>query len=246
MKLKNIFITFFIVIVSYYLCVLPHEWSHGLIAWLLGFKTSPFHVRYGGLLLLHCDESVPYDKILASGLGTQAALIGIAGITYNAFMVLLSFLCLNWNEVNNRPIAHRFFYWFATFNLCPIIGYIPNGTFSTEGDVGRFVTGLHISPWFIFIPGTFLVSYLVFNLLGKKLYQLFKFLNISNIIIQRCYLWFSIFVLFFLIYTHGYNPVSDSGASLLSKVIAVITLIIAFLLIYVFDPASRALSNIKN
>jgi hypothetical protein len=239
MKIKTPLITFLIVVLSYYLCVLPHEWSHGLMAWLFGFKTSPFHAHYGGFLLLHCDENVPYDSILAQGLGWQAALIGIAGITYNALMLCWSFYMLGDNRINKKPMMQRFFYWFAIFNMCPIIGYIPNGTFTTEGDIGRFVTGLHISPWYVFVPGTLIVACLVINLLKRKLYDLFALLNITSKLLQRCYLWFSIFVLFFLIYTHGYNPFSDPGASLMSKWIAAFSIVFAFFLGCYCDPSRR-------
>lgn len=243
-------VTTLAIIIAYYLCCLPHEWSHGLIAWIFGYKTTPFNIHYGGLLLLHCDENVPYDKILTSGLGYQAALIGIAGITYNAFMLLFSFICLNKDKIKNSTVLHRFFYWLSVFNLCPILGYIPNGTFSTEGDVGRFVSGFNISPWLVFIPGTLIVAYLVYYILSKKLNSLFKDLEIKNIAIQRLYLWFTIFVLFFLIYTHGYNPFSDPGASFLNKVIATITAIVAILLTYMYDPKiglpAFNHSNLKN
>ena len=236
MKNITLLITTLSILLSYYLCVLPHEWSHGLFAWIFGYKSSPFDIKYGGLLMLHCDENVPYDKILASGSGLQAAMIGIAGITYNALMLLLSFVCLNKKRIRESEIFHRFFYWFAVFNLCPILGYIPNGTFSTQGDVGRFVSGLHISPWFVFIPGTLIVAYMVYNILAKKLYGLFEDLMIKHIMIHRLYLWFTIFILFFLLYTHGYNPFSDHGASFLSKSIAAVSIIIAVVLTYVYDP----------
>jgi hypothetical protein len=48
----------------YYTIVLMHEWGHGTTAWLFGYKTSPFQVRYGGWLLLNCDEAVPYEQVL--------------------------------------------------------------------------------------------------------------------------------------------------------------------------------------
>ena len=229
-------LTVFIIIIAYYLCVLPHEWAHGFVAWIFGYKPNPFDVKYGGYLLLYCDENVPYDKILAAGLGYQAAFIGIAGITYNALIVFCSFIFLNFKKIRKNTVLHKLFYWFAVFNLCGIIGYIPNNTFSSQGDVGRFVSGMHISPWLIFIPGTLVVGYLVYNILNKKLYALFKDLEITRIMPQRFYLWFTIFVLFFLIYTHGYNPFTDVGSSILSKWIAATTIVIAVMLIYLYDP----------
>ena len=57
-----------------------------------------------------------------------------------------------------------------------------------------------------FIPGTLIVAYMVYNILAKKLYGLFEDLMIKHIMIHRLYLWFTIFILFFLLYTHGYNP----------------------------------------
>jgi hypothetical protein len=64
-----------------------------------------------------------------------------------------------------------------------------------------------------------------------------KQLCITNHWAQRLYLWITIFLLFFLIYTHGYNPFSDEGALLMSKVIAATTSVIACALLLVLDPA---------
>src|SRR5258706_8418240 len=64
-------------IAAYYVCILLHEWlGHGAMAWILGQKNSPFDIYYGGWSLLHVDEQVDYNKLLATNQGVSAALIG--------------------------------------------------------------------------------------------------------------------------------------------------------------------------
>ncbi len=224
-------------IISYYSCVLFHEWAHGTMAWLFGYKSSPFDIKYGGWLLLHSDEAVPYDKMMSSGRGIESAFTGISGISINTIFLIISLFFLRFKKIKNNNITSTiFFYWLAIFNLAPIFGYIPNGTFSEQGDVGRFVTGLNISPWVIFIPGTVLVSCVIYHLISTVLKHVLIKLQIDANFSRRIYLWMSLWVIFFLIYTHGYNPLSDVGATTLSKVIAMISIFAAFILAFICDP----------
>lgn len=47
----------------------PHEYAHSFMAWLLGYKSNPLAITYGGtswqnlLGLIHIDENVNYPMI---------------------------------------------------------------------------------------------------------------------------------------------------------------------------------------
>ena len=206
------------------------------MAWLYVYKPSQFDIKYGGWLLLHTDEHVPYNAILSSHHGMRAALIGIAGFTYNSLMLAISLLCMTRESILNNVLTHKFFYWFAVFNLFPVFSYVPNLVFSSQGDIGRFVSGMQISPWIIFIPGTIIVLCLLKYVLNNCRQRLAGSLNIMNIWTKRTYLWFSIFVIFFMIYTHGYNPFSDVGALPITKWIAATSILMGVCLLYILDP----------
>jgi hypothetical protein len=67
---KEMFIlTLPFVIISHYLAVFPHEFTHSFFAWALGYKSNPLNIQYGGtslsnlLLLSNIDENVNYEEI---------------------------------------------------------------------------------------------------------------------------------------------------------------------------------------
>jgi hypothetical protein len=243
---KQILLALLFALIAYFISVLFHEWSHGLVAWLYSIKSSPFDIHYGGLLLLHADEQVPYDLLLSHNHLSEVAWIGIAGVTYNFLMLMLGYYYLRQKKLMRKyPIWNSWFYWLSALNLCPILGYIPNGTFSKGGDIGRFVEGTNASPWLIFIIGTTIVAYWVYLLIWQYFPDLISNLKVSNIWIQRLYLWLTIFTLFFLIYTHGYNPFSDSGASFLSKCIAAVSLVVACILLYILNPSNSKIHDLN-
>lgn len=235
-SLATILLSLFFIIITYYMSVLLHEWTHGLMAWLYHVKASPFDIQYGGFLLLHADESVPYGMLLAHHKQYEAAVIGISGMIYNVIVLLIAFFFLNKPAINDYPKWQLFLYWTAIMNLCPIMGYIPNSIFSSEGDVGRFIEGTHMSPWLVLIVGTVIVAYWIYLCLGKYRVSLIKNLHIDCAWAQRIILWLSIFILFLLIYSHGYNPFTTTGATLLSTSIAVSSLIVAVILLVILDP----------
>lgn len=98
-------------LLGYYVIVLLHEYGHGTTAWLLGYKSNPFEIQYGGWLLLDVDEAVPYDSIIEQGHGTQAALIGISGYAMNIVLLLVSVFALSRRQVTGSPWFLAAFYW---------------------------------------------------------------------------------------------------------------------------------------
>jgi len=140
-------ITLFSITIAYYLTVLLHEWGHGTTAWLLNQKSSPLDIYYGhSWYLSNVDEKVDYNTLLATGYGLTAALIGVSGVGVDIIMVILCLSLLRKSSVQKSTLWFSFFYWFLIFNMVPIFQYVPLTTFSVEGDIGRFVHGLNISP----------------------------------------------------------------------------------------------------
>jgi len=221
----------------YYAIVLLHEWGHGTTAWLFGYKKSPFEIQYGGWFLLHCDEAVPYDRILAQGHGVQAALIGISGFTVTTILFLLSLFSLNRRFGTHSLWLLSVFYWSCVLNMMAIFGYIPLDTFSKQGDIGRFVHGLDISPWLVFIPGTILVAICLYRLLRQEIIKVYVFAPIVTIRMRRILLGTSLFLIFLLLYTHGYNPITDSGTNIFSKTLAALSILLFPILLVVCNPS---------
>jgi len=221
----------------YYIVVLFHEWGHGTMAWLFGVKSSPFDIRYGGWFLMNCDEAVPYDQLLASGHGLQVALIGISGFTVNAILFLLSLYFLSRKRVKDSLCPLATFYWSCVLNLMAMFGYIPLNTFSVQGDVGRFVHGLQLSPWLVFIPGTILIVWALTRVLRVEIAKVYACAPIQTLLMRRILLGTTLFCLFIFLFTRGYNPFSDSGAPAMSKILAAGSLLLFPLLFWACNPS---------
>ncbi len=221
----------------YYMVVLLHEWGHGTMAWLFGVKSSPFDIRYGGWFLMNCDEAVPYDQLLSGGHGLQVALIGISGFTVNALLFLLSLYFLSRMKKSGSVWALGAFYWSCVLNLMAMFGYIPLNTFSVQGDVGRLVHGLQISPWLVFIPGSLLIGWAFIRVLRVELPKMYAFAPIRTRGMRRVLLGVTLFFLFIFLFTRGYNPFSDPGAPQISKVLAVCDILLFPVLFAVCDPS---------
>jgi len=223
----------------YYLVVIFHEWGHGITAWLFGVKPSPFDIRYGGWFLMNCDEAVPYDQLLAGGHNLQVALIGISGFTVNAILFLLSLYLLNRINKSTSVWVLGAFYWSAVLNLMALFGYIPLNTFSVQGDVGRLVHGLQISPWLVFIPGSILIGWAFIRVLRTELPKVYAFVPIQPLWIRRLLLGTTLFFLFIFLFTRGYNPFSDTGAPRISKILAAGSIGLFPILFAVCDPSRK-------
>ena len=119
MKIKLILLTPILILLSHYLAVFPHEYAHSFMAWLLGYKSNPLDLTYGGtswlnlLLLSSIDENVNYHMIFSAGHEFHAALIAFAGSGIaNGFMFILSLWLLAKKSVKQRPYLFYFLFWF--------------------------------------------------------------------------------------------------------------------------------------
>jgi hypothetical protein len=225
------------IVISYYVAVILHEWGHGTVAWLCGAKKAFWDVTYGGWLLLHVDENVPYDALLANHKGACAAFTGIAGVLVSITLLLLSLVAVK--KIKKSIRLYSFFYWFSVINMIPLIQYLTIQTFSIQGDVGRFTHGLNISPWWVFIPGTALVIFALYRLCRYAIPKAYTILQIKAIWVQRLFLFTSLGLMFLLIYLGAYNPLSDPGMPLIGKVAAVISMLLVPVLFFVCNPSRK-------
>jgi hypothetical protein len=234
---SKILITVLSIVASYYIAVLLHEWGHGTMAWIFGYKETPFDVEYGGWLLQHVDEAVPYEQILAAKKGVAAALIGIAGVTTSCVLFVLSLVALK--KIKQNLWLYSFFYWFAIVNMVPIFQYLTVMTFSTKGDVGRFTQGLHISPWWVFIPGTIFVCLALYRIFWFEVPKAYAFIGVKKLGAQRVFLFLSLYIVFLLIYTGRYNPLSDPGMPTSGKIFAVLSFLLVPVLFFICNPSLK-------
>lgn len=239
---KNPIIIFLInivaIIVAYYVSILLHEWGHGTLAWLYGEKSNPFDVQYGGWFLMNADENVNYAKLIDSGRGVAAALIGIAGATVSLIFVIVSFILLNRKSFHHSTVKFIFAYWFLIINMIPMVQYLSVSTFSSEGDVGRFIHGLNISAWWIFVPGTIFIIFSLWRILKIEIIRAYAVIPIKSILGQNIFLLATLVIIFLFIYTHGYNPLTDKGMDTFSRVLAIIS-IASVPVLFIFCNPSR-------
>lgn len=224
------------IIVAYYVSILLHEWGHGTVAWLCGAKSSPFNIQYGGWFLMNADENVNYASLIDSGRGVAAALIGIAGATVSFIFVVISFILLNCKHFRHHSIKFTFAYWFLIINMVPMVQYLSISVFSSEGDTGRFVHGLNISPWWLFVPGTLFIIFAIGRILKIEIIKAYTIIPIKSVLGQTIFLLATLGLMFLFIYSHGYNPLTDKGISTLSRIFAVISIVFVPMLFVICNP----------
>lgn len=188
-SLKLILLTPFFVLLSHYLAVFIHEYAHAFTAWILGDKSSPFDLNYGGtglgnlLLLSNIDQNVNYDAIYALGHPGHVALIAFAG---PGIIILLFFLSF-WLIQNKKTQSHPYLLYFLLFfNLWCVGGtyaYVPIRTFTPQGvmvDVLDIEQALNISPWLIYFFVGYLVVFMIWLFFSKTLTSIYINADISN------------------------------------------------------------------
>lgn len=65
-------------------------------------------------------------------------------------------------------------------NLGNFYDYVPIRTFTTHGDVANFMNGLHISPWWIYIFGGYIVAYLIWYFFSRTLIAAYHHLSLNT------------------------------------------------------------------
>lgn len=184
---RLILITPLFLLLTHYLAMLPHEYLHSFTAWLLGDKTNPFALHYGGtswsnlLLLLHMDENVNYPLIFSAGHGEHAALIAFAGLGFaNIPLYFLSLWFLRKQRITQKPFLCYFLFLFNVMNIGNFYDYVPIRTFGTHGDARHFWQGLQISPWWVYFMGGYLVAIVMWHFFKYTLQRAYSDLKLNQ------------------------------------------------------------------
>ena len=187
-KTKLILLTPIFIILAHHCAMLPHEYAHSFMAWLLGDKINPLALNYGGtswlnlLLLADMDENVAYQSILTAGHSYHVAFIAFAGIGIaNSLMYIFSLSLLSKQAVIRRPAILYFIFLFNLMNVGNFFAYIPIRTLTTHGDVINFVNGLSISAWWVYIIGGYIVAFIIWYFFTRTMLHAFKTLNLSSV-----------------------------------------------------------------
>jgi hypothetical protein len=84
-----------VLLVTYYVSFMTHEYGHSFAAWMLGIKSSPWPIHWGSnsigniLFLAEVDEHVDYDAAMASGKNLAVAVVALSGIAVNTLLYLV-------------------------------------------------------------------------------------------------------------------------------------------------------------
>lgn len=202
-KFHLIVITPIFIILSHYLAIIPHEYAHSIMAWLLGYKAHPFDVNYGGttwdnlLLLTRIDENVNYETIYAAGHGMHVALIAFAGSGIaNLCLFIISLFLLKNHSVKERPYLYYLIFWFNLMNLGNLYDYVPIRTFSPLGDIAAIATGLNISPWWIYVVLGYPIAFLIWHFFTSTMIAAFVNWKINSTAMRAALMITCVFVLF--------------------------------------------------
>lgn len=236
-SLKTFVINVICFFLTYYLAILLHEYGHGTTAWLYGFRQTPWDgVIYGGWFLQHVDEGVHYHHLMSLHAYTEVALIGISGAVVSTVLLLISFFALSRQRIQKCPIAFAFFFWFLIVNMVPITQYFCLSVFSQGGDMGHFVHGLQISPWWMFVPGTIITIAFLARVLMVEVPKAYQALKLQSVWAKRLLLFVTLAEIFWMLYLHEYNPIADNHGILIDQVLAVGSIFLVPVLFFVFNP----------
>ena len=123
--------------------------------------------------------------------------------------------------------------------MVPIFQYLTVQPFSLQGDTGRFVHGLQISPWWVFVPGSLFVFFALYYFLKDLVPKAYVILDIRTLWVRRVFLFVSLAIIFLFIYLHGYNPITDRGMPFIGKLLAVFSMLLVPLLFFICNPSKN-------
>ncbi len=201
--IKFLAVTPVFLLLAHYLAMLPHEYMHSIAAWLLGDKSNPLDLTYGGtswlnlLLLSHMDENVHYSDIYAAGHPYHVAFIAFAGAGIaNVLMYIVSLWLLSKNWIKQNPYSFYFVFLWNLMNLGNFYDYVPVRTFAPHSDVYNYVTGLGISPWWVYIIGGYIVAFLIWHFFTKTLVAAYVILKLRSTTLRALLMIICVLVLF--------------------------------------------------
>ena len=238
-RLIVVFSLFLIAFIAHHAMVYFHEWIHGTVAWLTGYKSHPFAIHYGEkwFTLWDIDEAVPYQQILADGKPSVMAAIAIAPLIFQALLFILGLKLLNMSSIQNRRWVFAFLFWMTFFQLAEIYCYIPIRTFAPKDDVFNFLLATGLSPWFVAIPGTLFVLWGVYRLLTFEVFRACDCLQITSKVGRVTFVLATVLLFFGYYGAVGFTMPDEIShtLSLASWALVPITLI----LLYALSPSAR-------
>jgi hypothetical protein len=133
-----------------------HEYSHALVAWILGWKNNPLDIDYAKpsimvfLIQMGINQKVDVGPIFAAGRSMDVALIAVSGSLLGNGIISypLSRLVYRQAMKHSRSGWAMFAFWVTAASIGNFIDYVPIRTFAGGlGDLGQLETGLGWSPW---------------------------------------------------------------------------------------------------
>lgn len=201
-----------------YLAVFPHEYAHGLMASLFGFKKHFWQIDYGGtslwnlLFLVNIDEHVNYAAMHAAGKDWLIALTAFAGsFIGNAITYAISLWLLSKKSIQTRAWLFYFFFWWNVNSIGAFIDYVPSRVFSSHADMANLAQGLHVSSWWIMVVLGYFVIAVVWHFYRNTLVKAYAALNLVDHWAQLVLLLlvsFALIVISGTVGLHGYGIIS--------------------------------------
>ncbi|MBJ8344752.1 hypothetical protein [Antrihabitans sp. YC2-6] len=131
-----------VLLLTHYAAVLPHEFAHSVVAWLVGIKPVPGDIHWGPgsvlnvLLFVDINENVDYWDALKAGKDWQVALVAFAGpIFANGGLYLITRWLITVQYFASRPFHAYVLFWLYVMNAANLFCYIPLRVFPEDGDV---------------------------------------------------------------------------------------------------------------
>lgn len=244
----NIITVIFFAWFSFNVTILLHEWTHGLFAWIFGYKTSPFNIYYGhfgwsNIFWQQIDQFVNNPAIAFIGHPYQAGITPIVPpIVINGGLGFISLFWLQ-KKLEQGPInkfVAMFMFSFILWNIGEFFNYTCLRSFSTHADIGLFLHYFNLSPWLIFIPGLYLSIWAYYRILGplsNMLYLEMKITSKMQIIIFLA----SCFILFVFQPLFGFRFAFDRFGPVVIFV-NILCLLILPIYFYIFWPKGKVVN----
>lgn len=169
-------------VIAHHAMIYLHEWVHGLVAWLAGYKSSPFDIHYGArwFTLWDINESIDYKKIYSDGKAYVVAWIAIAPTLLQMILFPIGLKVLSLPKIRKNWWLFAFFYFFTLCLLGETYAYIPIRTFGSVEDMFNFLHATGLSPWTIAIPGVLYLIWGMYQILAKQVPQAYLSLKITT------------------------------------------------------------------
>lgn len=144
------------------LVVVTHEFTHSTMAWLLGDMQSPLGIVWGNpLTMTGWDEGVEYGRLFAQGRNFQASIIGFCPLVMHSIVIGVGIRLIRGKWLVERKWTFHVVYWLVVANAMELVAYVYMRSFSGHGDIGILDRGTGISPWWVFIIGSALLTWVL-------------------------------------------------------------------------------------